>query len=172
MSGPAILKLSAFGARVLSELNYDFKIQVNWANEKNNEVIMKHLEELIAQHEKKSMSSVKPYALPQRLWNFMLEKCKLSSDKKWHELSKKSINRLVEVLSHDVYHVKGKTTFKEEFVTCGGVSLESVDLQTMRSKTCKDLYFVGELLDIDGITGGYNFQNAWTTAFVAGKLKN
>jgi predicted flavoprotein YhiN len=91
-------------------------------------------------------------------------------DKKWGELGKGGMNKLVNVLTHDVYSVNGKTTFKEEFVTCGGVSLESIDFNTMQSKVCKNLYFAGELIDVDGITGGYNFQAAWTTGFIAGQL--
>ena len=92
-------------------------------------------------------------------------------EKRWGELGRKSLNKLVSILTNDVYEVNGKTTFKEEFVTCGGVSLQSVDLNTMESKVCKNLYFAGEILDIDAITGGYNFQAAWTTGYIAGKLK-
>ena len=101
---------------------------------------------------------------------FLLEKSNLPLHKKWGELGKKGLNKLVSILCNDVYSVKGKTTFKEEFVTCGGISLESIDMKTMQSKVCKNLYFAGELMDIDGITGGYNFQAAWTTAYIAAKL--
>ena len=170
MSGPAILKLSAFGARLLSEKGYEFKAQVNWANVPNNDVVMNNLLNIVYEHPNKLLSNVRPYLLPDRLWRYLLEKSDLSAKKKWAELGKKGLNRLVEVLTNDVYSVKGKTTFKEEFVTCGGVSLESIDVNTMQSKVCKNLYFCGELMDIDGITGGYNFQAAWTTAFIAGKL--
>lgn len=170
MSGPAILKLSAFGARVLSEQGYVFKVQVNWTNVRNNDVVMDHLQSMADKHPDKLLVNVRPYLLPQRLWLYLLEKCELSSNKKWGELGKKWKNKLVDVLTNDLYAVEGKTTFKEEFVTCGGVSLESVDTSTMQSKVCKNLYFAGEILDIDGITGGYNFQAAWTTAFIAGQL--
>jgi predicted Rossmann fold flavoprotein len=170
MSGPAILKLSAFGARILSEMNYECKVQVNWVNEPNNNLVMDHLRDLVEAHPRKILSNIRPYFLPTRLWHFLLEKCDLPGTKIWDELGKKGLNKLVNVLTHDIYEVKGKTTFKEEFVTCGGVSLESIDFTTLQSKACKNLYFTGEVMDIDGITGGYNFQSAWTTAFIAGKL--
>jgi len=170
MSGPAILKLSSFGARLLSEKAYEFKIQVNWAHVHNNDIVTDKLRSIVHEHSNKLLPSLRPYALPDRLWRYLLEKSDLSAKKKWGELGKKGINKLVNLLTNDVYSVKGKTTFKEEFVTCGGVSLESIDFHTMQSKVCKNLYFAGELMDIDGITGGYNFQAAWTTAFIAGKL--
>lgn len=171
MSGPAILKLSAFGARLLSERNYDFKIQVNWVNVPRHDVVMDDLENIVESHPQKILSNIRPYSLPDRLWRYLLEKSDLPADKKWSELGKKGLNKLVGVLTNDIYSVKGKTTFKEEFVTCGGISLESIDIKTMKSKVCDNLYFAGELLDIDGITGGFNFQAAWTTAFIAGKLE-
>jgi predicted Rossmann fold flavoprotein len=171
MSGPAILKLSAFGARLLSELGYEFKVQVNWVQVQNQDVVMDHLQDIVYAYSGKRLINRRPYALPERLWIYLLEKCDLSVDKKWGELGKGGMNKLVNVLTHDVYRVQGKTTFKEEFVTCGGVSLESVDFNTMQSKVCKNLYFAGEVLDVDGITGGYNFQAAWTTGFIAGQLK-
>ena len=172
MSGPAILKLSAFGARILKEKNYDFNIQVNWINEPNNYKIIDAINEIITLHPKKLISNIKPYNLPERLWNYIIEKSELPSNKIWGELGNKGTNKLVSLLSNDIYRVKGKTTFKEEFVTCGGISLDSVSLKSMESKACKNLYFSGEVLDIDAITGGYNFQAAWTTGFIAGKLNN
>jgi hypothetical protein len=171
MSGPAILKLSAFGARLLSERDYEFKVQVNWTNVRNNNVVMDHLQSMAEDQPNKLLLNVRPYQLPQRLWLYLLEKCDLPAKKKWGELGKKWKYKLVDVLTNDIYSVQGKTTFKEEFVTCGGVSLESVDMSTMQSKVCKNLYFAGEIMDIDGLTGGYNFQAAWTTAFIAGGLK-
>lgn len=171
MSGPAILKLSAFGARILNERGYEFKVQVNWVNESNNNVVLDALEKIAKEHSKKLISNIKPYSLTERLWIYLLEKCEISLEKKWGELGKKNLNKLMTVLTNDVYAVKGKTAFKEEFVTCGGVSLESVDMNTMQSKVCKNLYFAGEILDIDAITGGYNFQAAWTTGFIAGGLR-
>lgn len=169
-SGPAILKLSAFGARFLSTSNYQFNVQINWVNESNNNVVYKYLTDLASTHPNKILHSVKPYNLPSRMWQYLIKKCELPQNKKWCELGKKGLNKLTNILCNDVYAVYGKTTFKEEFVTCGGISLQSVDLNTMQSKVCKNLYFAGEILDIDGITGGYNFQAAWTTGFIAGKL--
>ena len=170
MSGPAILKLSAFGARILNDMGYNFKIQINWVNETNNEVVLGLLRNLSQEHAKKLVANIRPYLLPERIWLYFLEKSSIPLEKKWGELGKKSLNKLVSMLTNDIYEVNGKTTFKEEFVTCGGVSLQSIDLNTMQSKVCKNLYFAGEILDIDAITGGYNFQAAWTTGFIAGKL--
>ena len=170
MSGPAILKLSALGARFLSEAGYLFRIQVNWTNVRNYDEVFDQLQRLCADHGKKILSNVRPFALPERLWNYLVEKSGLPSSKKWGELGKSGVNSLARVLTNDVYEVNGRTHFREEFVTCGGVSLESVDFKTMQSKVCENLYFAGEVLDIDGITGGYNFQAAWTTAFIAAKL--
>jgi hypothetical protein len=171
MSGPAILKLSSFGARLLSDKEYAFTILVNWAHEPNNEVVLDRLRDIVTEHANKFLANVRPYLLPERLWRYLLAKCGLSADKKWGELGKKGINKLVSVLNSDEYSVLGKASFKDEFVTCGGVSLEGVDCNTMQSKVCANLYFAGEVLDIDGITGGYNFQAAWTTGFIAGQLQ-
>ena len=170
LSGPAVLKLSAFGARWLSDKKYIFNVQVNWVSEPNSERVMQGLNALASQHPNKLLPNIRPYQLPDRLWLFLLDKCELPKSKKWSELGKKGMNKLTNILTNDIYSVKGKTTFKEEFVTCGGVSFESIDSNTMQSTACPNLYFAGELMDIDGITGGYNFQAAWTTAFIAGKL--
>ena len=170
MSGPSILKLSAFGARILSENNYKFKAQVNWVNEQNFNAVETELIKIIFDHGQKLVHNIRPYYLPDRLWRFLVEKAGISADRKWDELGKKGLNKITNLLTNDLYNVEGKTTFKEEFVTCGGISLKSVDMNTMQSKVCKNLYFAGELLDIDGITGGYNFQAAWTTAFIAAEL--
>jgi len=170
MSGPVVLKLSSFGARILAKKVYDFNVQVNWVNQPNYEVVMHNLAELVKNSPKKQLGNVKPYDLPERLWAFLLGKVNLPKTKLWGELGKKGLNKLTNMLSNDVYHIKGKTTFKEEFVTCGGISLESIDMKTMQSKLCSNLYFAGEIMDIDGITGGYNFQAAWTTGYIAGEL--
>lgn len=170
MSGPAILKLSAFGARILGEMNYEFKTQVNWINVQNTDLVLSGLKAIAADHPNKILSNFRPYMLRERLWHYLIERCGLSKQSTWGQTGKKALNKIVNILTNDVYEVSGKTTFKEEFVTCGGVSLESIDFKTMQSKTCPNLYFAGEVMDIDGITGGYNFQAAWTTAFVAGKL--
>lgn len=171
MSGPAILKLSSFGARELNQMNYQFKVQVNWANEQNNDIVTEDLNRIVRESPNKILSNFRPYSLSERLWLFLLDKTDIPANKKWGELGKKGLNKLVTVLTNDIYTVKGKSTFKEEFVTCGGVSLQSIELNTMQSRVCKNLYFAGEVLDIDAITGGYNLQAAWTTGFIAGKLK-
>ena len=172
MSGPAILKLSAFGARILYDKDYDFQVQVNWVNIQNNNLVIEKLNEIISAHPKKQLSNFRPYALPERLWQYLIDKAELPKTKLWQDLGKSGINKLTNLLCNDLYNVKGKTTFKEEFVTCGGVGLENINFKTMSSFSHPNLYFAGELLDIDGITGGYNFQAAWTTAFVAGRLSD
>ena len=171
MSGPAILKASAFGAPALAECQYHFEIQVNWVGERNTELLFNQLQACASEHPQKAVSKQKAFPLPQRLWQHLVEKMEINVDKKWIDLGKKKGRQLVELLSNDSYTVSGKTTFKEEFVTCGGVALESVDLKTMESKTQKGLYFAGEVLNIDAITGGYNFQSAWATGFLAGKMR-
>ena len=119
---------------------------------------------------RKKVLRARPYNFPKRLWSYLLDRSELSEEKPYSELGKKQLNKLVQIISNDSYVVSGKTTFKEEFVTCGGVSLESINFKTMESKHIKNLYFAGEILDVDGITGGFNFQAAWTTAFIASKL--
>ena len=170
MSGPAILKISAFGARELFEKDYNFKAQINWINIQNQDTIYQELSRLGKNNSKKPLSKLKAFGLPSRLWNFLIAKAGLDIEKPWGELGNKSFNKIANILSNDVYSVSGKTTFKEEFVTCGGISLEDIDFNTMQSKVIPNLYFAGEVIDIDGITGGYNFQAAWSTAFVAAKL--
>lgn len=171
MSGPSILKLSAFGARSLANNNYEFNLQVNWVNTQNYDEVFNFLKKLTLSQPNKLLQNFRAYSLPERLWFFLLEKNSINLSKKWGELGKKDLNKLTNSLTNDIYSVTGKTTFKEEFVTCGGVSLESIDFNTMQSKVVPNLYFAGEVLDIDGITGGYNFQAAWTTAYIAGQLK-
>lgn len=170
MSGPAILKLSAWGARYLSDVNYNFDIQVNWTGELKEQEVRQVIESHIQINSKAKVLNRRLFLLPIRLWEFLTKKIELRDDITWGELGSKSINRLVNILINDVYGVKGKTTFKEEFVTCGGVDLAEVDPKTMESKLLAGLYFAGEVLDIDGITGGFNFQAAWTTGFIAGKF--
>ena len=170
MSGPAILKLSAWGARVLEEKNYQFKILVNWLNQKNEEAVRVLVQCAISELGGKMIKNTNPFEIPNRLWIFLLSKYDINEELRWSELGKKAKNKMVQLLYIDEYEVSGKTTFKEEFVTCGGVSLSDVNIKTMESKICPGIYFSGELLDIDGITGGFNFQAAWTTGFIAGKL--
>ena len=172
MSGPAILKLSAWGARLLYDHNYKFNVQMNWLSVKSENEVHDMINAKMDRIHKKKMANANPFGLPNRMWLFLLEKVQINSDSPWMELSKKNRNKLVNVLLNDVYAVSGKTTFKEEFVTCGGISLLDVDMKSMQSRICSDLYFAGEVLDIDGITGGFNFQAAWTTGYIAGKLIN
>ncbi|HWY99211.1 MAG TPA: aminoacetone oxidase family FAD-binding enzyme, partial [Bacteroidia bacterium] len=169
MSGPAILKLSAWGARILSDMNYTFKIQVNWLGQINEDEARKILQDEVSAHPKRKLSNLESFKLPNRLYLFQLEKLGISPDISIVELDKKNKNRLLNALLNDEYKVEGKTTFKEEFVTCGGISLDNVSIDTMESKVCPGMYFAGEVLDIDGVTGGFNFQAAWTTVFIAGK---
>lgn len=170
MSGPAILKLSAFAARHLYDKNYHFNISINWLVRNESEV-RDILQQEREQAGKRQIGTKNPFYLPQRLWDFLLFKSGIANTKIWSQISKIEFNQLINTLCYDQYHVSGKTTFKEEFVTCGGISTSSVHSKTLESKSCPGLYFAGEVLDIDGITGGFNFQAAWTTAFVAAQLK-
>lgn len=170
MSGPAILKLSAWGARILHDFNYRFTILVNWLGEMNED---RAREIFMAEREsnpKRKVANSESFKLPRRLYEYLLSKLDISPDTSLEELGKKNTNRLLNTLVNDEYQVEGKTTFKEEFVTCGGVSLSNVSMDTMESKVCPGMYFAGEVLDIDGVTGGFNFQAAWTTGYIAGKL--
>jgi len=172
MSGPAVLKLSSFGARELADLNYEFKVQVNWTGIQNHDEVHEDLMSLEKIHGGKMLVNMRPFALPERLWLYLLNRADLDGNKPMRELGRKNRNKLVNAMTNDVYEVKGKTTFKEEFVTCGGVSWVSVNPKTMESRVLPGLYFSGEVLDVDGVTGGFNFQAAWTTGFVAGKLSS
>jgi len=167
MSGPAILKLSSYGARLINEKQYRFNILVNWINEVNCDKITEHLNSIARENPQKKVLNIRPYDISSRLWLHILEKAEIPPERKWVELGKKGINKIMNHLSNDEYTVHGKGSFRDEFVTCGGVSLESIDFNTMESKSCPNLYFAGEVLDIDAITGGFNLQAAWTTAYVA-----
>lgn len=169
MSGPAVLELSAWGARVLAEKNYHFSIIVNWLNDTTENELKENFLHLKNESPDKLISNTNPYFLSSKIWHFILDKYDISKQLKWKELEGKKLNKLVSSLLYDKYEVAGKTTFKEEFVTCGGVDLLEIDFNTMESKKIKGLYLIGELIDIDGITGGFNFQAAWTTGFIAGK---
>jgi hypothetical protein len=136
----------------------------------NEEAIRAWLKDCIGHQPKKNLSNLN-VPIPQRMWNYLLQRSGIEVDQKGADLKKKSFNRLVEHLYRDRYEVKGKTTFKEEFVTAGGVDLGDIEPNSLQSKVVPGLYFAGEVLDIDGITGGYNFQAAWSTGFVAGQLK-
>lgn len=170
MSGPGILKLSSFGARDLAQLNYNFKIQINWVNATNEDQFRMKFAELLSSHPKAGIQQTKIDGVPKRLWHFILKDLGIDLAKPSAELSKKDKNRLINALLNAEYQVSGKTTFKEEFVTCGGVSLSDINPKTMESRVVPNLYFAGEVMDIDGVTGGFNFQAAWTTGYIAGKL--
>lgn len=168
-SGPGILKLSAWEARELAERNYDFQFNINWLPEYNEEELREALYLMKTGSGKNAGNSYSDFKLPKRLWERLLELCRIDPEVKWGQVPKKNLNFLVIELNKGAYRAKGKTTFKEEFVTCGGIDLNEIDFSTMESKVCKGLYFAGEVLNIDGITGGFNFQAAWTTGYIAGK---
>ena len=164
MSGPAILKLSSYAARYLAESSYQAPLAINWTG-LNEEEVRQELQALFALHPKKQLSSLRPFDLPARLWTYLLEKEEIDSSLTPSSLARKTVNRLVNLLTADRYAIASRAPFKDEFVTCGGIALSSVNPTTLESKHRPGLFFAGELLDIDGITGGFNFQAAWTTAF-------
>ena len=170
MSGPAILKASAFGARLLSKLEYQFEIEINWIDETNMDLLFNQLQQYSQLNPHKGIGNNKAFMIPNRLWTFLLLKVDIPVEKKWNEIGKKKFRQLITTLTQDNYKVSGKTTFKEEFVTCGGIDLNDINLNTMESKKVNNLYFAGEIIDVDAITGGYNFQAAWSGGYVAGKL--
>jgi predicted Rossmann fold flavoprotein len=169
MSGPAILQLSAWGARLLETKKYQFAILVNWLNETKEDALRQQIQVVQAEHGAKMIGNLNPFPMTNRLWNFLLEKSGIQATTRWKEIGAKSCNKLVNTLLNDRYEVNGKTTFKEEFVTAGGVALSEINVKSMESRKVKGLFFAGEIMDIDGITGGFNFQAAWTTGFIAGK---
>ncbi len=169
MSGPAVLMLSAKAARDLAEREYKFQCHVSWLGITNEEEIRTQINDTKTKLLKRKIGGASFYGLSTRLWRYLLEKSGVDAEKPWEQLSNKDINRLVVTLTQDAYQVEGKTTFKEEFVTAGGVDLQHINFKTMESKTLPNLFFAGEILDIDGITGGFNFQAAWTTAWLAAR---
>ena len=169
LSGPAVLRLSAWGARVLKERNWEFGISVNWLPEYNEETLRKKFQELRNANASQKIINKNPFGLPSRLWEFFAEQSGIKNEWRWADLPSTEQNRFVKNLCSYECEVKGKTTFKEEFVTAGGIKLNEVDTSTMMSKKVPDLFFAGEVLDVDGITGGFNFQHAWTSGFVAAK---
>ena len=169
MSGPGILKLSAWGARELADRDYTFQAQINWLGLPNESEVAALLDAALPAIRKKKVANACPFELPKNFWAHLLHKAGLNPDMPWHNVGKKARNKLLNTLLNDVYAVRGKTTFKEEFVTCGGVTLGEVDFRTMESRIVPGLHFAGEILDVDGVTGGFNFQAAWTTGFLAGQ---
>ncbi|MGY3090210.1 putative Rossmann fold flavoprotein [Hymenobacter sp. UYAg731] len=169
VSGPAVLKLSAWGARRLSELGYAGTALINWIPAFTEETLRPWLQQFRQENGRKTVISNPQFGLPQRLWRNIAEQAGISAETRWSDLPAKAQNRLLELLLRMPLAVRGKTTYKEEFVTCGGIVLDEVDLKTMQSRRLTGLYFAGEVLDIDGITGGFNFQAAWTTGYLAGR---
>lgn len=167
MSGPAILKLSAWGARELSEKNYHFTVMINWTNRYNEEQLRNEWQTIRNQYATQKIINRNPFDLPNRLWQYLLSESKINEDIRWSELPAKEQNLFIKNLTSQTFDVKGKTTFKEEFVTCGGIKLSEINPHSMESRVVPNLYFAGEIIDVDGITGGFNFQNAWSTAWIA-----
>ena len=169
MSGPAVLKVSSYAARHLAEHDYQSPLSVNWTGLTEAEV-QTALGEMTVRQPQKQLPTYNPFGLSQRLWAFLLERAlSARSSVRWGELNKKDVNRLVNVLTNDSYQIAGRAAFKDEFVTCGGISLRAVNPSTLESRHVPRLYFAGEVLDIDGITGGFNFQAAWTTAYTVAR---
>jgi predicted Rossmann fold flavoprotein len=168
-SGPAILKLSAWGARELAHMNYDFKILVNWVPGFNEQQLIEKFQILRFKIAAQKLVNKNPFGLPNRLWEYLLLESGINQEIRWADLSSKDGNRLIRNLCNGEFAIKGKTTFKEEFVTAGGIRLNEIDHNTMMSKKIRNLFFAGEVMDVDGVTGGFNFQHAWTSGFIAGK---
>ena len=166
MSGPAILKLSAWGARILAEKNYQFTIFVNWLNDIEADDAEKILKNLKQEHAKKAVSKKSPFDFPNRLWESLVLASSISEETKWADLSKIQLRNLVHQLTNSSFQVNGKSTFKEEFVTAGGIDLKEINFKTMESKLHENLFFAGEIINIDAVTGGFNFQNAWTSGYI------
>ncbi|MGL5075123.1 MAG: NAD(P)/FAD-dependent oxidoreductase [Waterburya sp.] len=169
VSGPAILKLSAWGARFLYDLKYNSSLQINWLPGYNHESLTQDLITAKETNPKKKIVNYRPLELPKRLWQSLVAYVGIKPNKVWLEINKKELNKLVVEIIQGQYQITGKGVFKEEFVTCGGVNLKEINFKTMESKRCPNLYFAGEILDIDGVTGGFNFQSAWTTSWLAGQ---
>ena len=169
LSGPAILKLSAWGARQLAIDNWQFSILINWLPGDSEQSLHSAFQSLRFDNAAQKIINRNPFGLPQRLWEFLLEHSEVNKEKRWADLPAKEQNKLIKNLCACEFIIKGKTTFKEEFVTAGGINLSEVDANTMMSKKLNNLFFAGEILNVDGITGGFNFQHAWTSGFIAAK---
>ena len=169
LSGPAILKLSAFAARELHKANYAFTIIVNWLPDLNEQTLKEKFSFYRNSLASQKIVNRNPFFLPQRLWDYFLQLSGININNRWADLPAKQQNILIKTLCAQEFNVKGKTTFKEEFVTSGGIKLNEIDANTMQSKIVPNLFFAGEVMDVDGITGGFNFQHAWTSGWIAGK---
>lgn len=169
MSGPAILKLSAWGARILEPLKYQFEIEVNWLDIYSEEEVLRDLKSLKSEYGKQTLLKYSQFDLPKRLWQNLLMAAGINESLTWAEATRENLYNIANQLIASVFEVNGKSTFKEEFVTAGGVDLREVNFKTFESRICKDLFFAGEVLDIDAITGGFNFQNAWTSGYIVSR---
>jgi predicted Rossmann fold flavoprotein len=168
LSGPAVLKLSAWGARSLHDTHYNATLTVNWLPKAKPDALREELVKVKTQLAKKTIGSNCPVMLPRRLWESLILAAGIPSELRWSDVTKVMLSALLKELLNGDYQITGKGVFKEEFVTCGGVDLKEVDLKTMESRICPGMYFAGEVLDIDGVTGGFNFQSAWSTGWIAG----
>ena len=169
LSGPAILKLSAWGAREFHDRDYRFGLEVAWTGGRSRTEVVAALERGAQEHPRKQVASWNPLGLPQRLWERLAAAAGVPLARPWSGVSRAGGEALARELAQGAFAVDGKSLFKEEFVTCGGVRLHEVDFRTMESRRCPGLHFAGEVLDIDGLTGGFNFQSAWTTGWLAGR---
>jgi predicted Rossmann fold flavoprotein len=169
MSGPAVLRLSAWGARLLAEKQYQFTVQINWLPEQTLEQTLGQLQRYRTELAKRAVQSKSPFELPNRLWESLTTAAGFQEQTKWADSTKIQLQQLAEQLCNCQFKVNGKSTFKEEFVTAGGIDLKEIQFKTMQSKRYPSLYFAGEIVDVDAITGGFNFQNAWTSGFIAAK---
>lgn len=167
LSGPAILKLSAWGANILNEYHYNFRININWVPEFNSGSMPQYLMEIKEVEAKKTVVRTKAFDIPRRLWVSLVKAAGISNSMKWAEISKELVHKLANELTACSFKVRGKSTFKDEFVTAGGVDLKEINFKTFESKLFPNLYFAGEIINVDAITGGFNFQNAWTGAYIA-----
>lgn len=169
LSGPAILKLSAYGARELANKKYSFSIIINWLPDTNEQSLRNDWVNIRNANAAQKIGGKNPFGLPTRLWQYFLSTCNIKEESRWAELPAANQNKLIAKLTTQIFEVNGKTTFKEEFVTCGGIKLSEIDPNSMQSKKVDHLFFGGEVMDIDGVTGGFNFQNAWTSGWIAAK---
>lgn len=169
LSGPAVLKLSAWGARDLHEHHYQMPLVINWLPQYSQEKVRQALLTTKQEQARKQLQGFSPLPLPKRLWQNLVKCADIGPSTTWAEVSKLQIQTLVQSLNQGHYQVRGKGVFREEFVTCGGVCLREINFKTMESRRCPGLFWAGEILDIDGVTGGFNFQNAWTTGWLAGQ---
>ncbi len=170
LSGPAVLRLSAWGARDLANSKYVFSINVNWLGDINEQILREDWPLFREQYSAQKIGNKNPFALPGRLWSYLLDQSGIDVNTRWAALKVKDQNKLIQLLTNSSFSVQGKTTFKEEFVTCGGILLNEINAQTLESKIVPGLYFAGEVMDVDGVTGGFNFQHAWTSAWIAAHL--